>query len=873
MSRRKNEHQEVDNSYGVHSLDFLGEKFSLTYKTANGKFQTTFGGYLTIFLGVASVLVSILIFSQLFNTQAPVVTTYLEFGSKFAKYNLIDEDIVFPLAFAYQGKIISNLSKYVTLKVATTYFRQNKTTGKIQAGVKHLFDFIPCNQVKNQRLKNLMTKFDKGLSLVSKAFCPDFRGLEDEYFVQYDQPNFDHISIKMYVYPCSLPDQSQCASKESINQIRMTYPVLDKFFVSSDKDDPLRELTKKSFARIGSINTKYQDFELKVNRLLDDTSQFTSPRVTKEFTSAEVVSTDTGSRPSEQLHCPESIINGPRSFMCSPYLRFRFAATGKTSTMSRSYKGIITVMGEFGGVIKVLSFAVFFLYSFYTARKMKSYFSSKIFNLNKTELKRLEDILARDEELCEKEECQKDKVKTKTLEKKEKQKKIEIRRMMDECVESKFSAADMMYKLSMLEVLEDVLFEEHDKTLLPLIIMKRYRNKIKIPKSPKSKKKLDKKITNEQKTKNNKSRISEETPENSISLTSRRNTKIKKTQLHQPQIQNRVHLTPKMTPQKRRSRKDKAHHTEPSQEEARKEIGLHPLGEEENEQGPKNKSKTARIDQDFNQSAIGVGEETPTRKGLFKSESEGSLTIKKPESGFEKAYKKLVSSSPKSEIKRAIRNYMLTNVKNYFKKTQKNSKTVSKAKNFREKINKKTKNAQIYSVRNSKENENQQNSLKIKKILPQTMEAIDEEESQTRSPIHYQHNYAIIQPTSGRLQTDERVDTTLRSFPFSKIESKVSISTPKEAGTLNKINSFKGLLKDLGSLNSEDRPFTLKEKGLKKARIRMLRHQSKLPRAKDSKKISKLPSCSLRLIQEPFKREENGTPVKSREVDSAQILA
>ena len=67
-------------NYEVHSLDFLGEKFSLTYNTLNGKFQTTFGGYLTILLTIASGLVSVIVFSQLFNTQAPVVTTSLEFG-------------------------------------------------------------------------------------------------------------------------------------------------------------------------------------------------------------------------------------------------------------------------------------------------------------------------------------------------------------------------------------------------------------------------------------------------------------------------------------------------------------------------------------------------------------------------------------------------------------------------------------------------------------------------------------------------------------------------------------------------------------------------------------------------------------------------
>ena len=393
----KNAQRIVPNKYGIHSLDFLGEKFSLTYQSLNGKFQTTFGGYLTIFLGIASALVGLVVFSQLFNTQAPVVTTSLEFGSKYAKYNINEEELGFPLSFTSQGKVITDLSKYFTLKAATNYFRLNKRTGQMEGGVGRLFDFTTCDKIKDPKFKGLLNKLDVD-SLLSMSFCPDLRGLEDEYFVQYDEENVDHRTIKVFIYPCSLPDQAQCAPKEAINKIEVFYANLEKFFVSSDKKKPLRELGKQSFSRIASLNTKFLNFELKKNRLIDDTSQLTSPRITKEFTSSEMVSTDTGAR-SEQLHCPASIINGPSSFLCEPYLNFQFSATGKTLIMSRSYKGVITVMGEFGGVVKILTGVVLFLYSFYTARKMKSYFSSRIFNLNKNQLKRLEELLARDEEL------------------------------------------------------------------------------------------------------------------------------------------------------------------------------------------------------------------------------------------------------------------------------------------------------------------------------------------------------------------------------------------------------------------------------------------------------------------------------------------
>ena len=464
--------------YGVRSLDLLGEKFCLTYNTLNGNFQTTFGGYLTILLGLTSALVSLVVFSQLFNTRAPVVTTSLEFGSKFAKYNLVEEDLIFPLSFSYKGQILSNISKYFTLQVGTSTFRQNKTTGQIERGSSHVFDFIPCDQIKNEKLKTHIKKLSSGESSMSKSFCPDLRGLEDEYYVQYDEVNIDHRSIKLFIYPCSLPDPSECVSKDVINKIQITHPYLEKFFVSSDKKNPLRELQKQNYARTSFINTKYLEFEMVQNRLVDDTSEFSSPKITKEFTSSEVVLSDSTPR-GEHLHCLASDIRGPRSFLCEPYIRFRFAASGKSLIMSRNYKGIITVMGEFGGVIKILTGLVFFLYSFYSARKMRSYFSSSIFKLNEKQLNKLEEILMRDEEdfnLGEK-KSQKNEDPKPTEKKEKERKKAEMKKMMEECVESKFNAADMMYKMSLLEVLEDALFEEHDKTLLPLVMMKRFKDK------------------------------------------------------------------------------------------------------------------------------------------------------------------------------------------------------------------------------------------------------------------------------------------------------------------------------------------------------------------------------------------------------------
>ena len=834
----------IPNKYGVHSLDFLGEKFSLTYKTVNGKLQTNFGGYLTIFLGVATALVCVVIFSQLFNTQAPVVTTSLEFGSKFAKYNLIDEDIVFPLAFVYQGRPITNLSKYFTLRVAARYFRQNKTTGQLEQGNSHVFNFITCDKVQDSKLKSLVSKFDQGLSLSSVAHCPDLGQHKEKYSAMYDEENVDHTSLRLYVYPCSLPDPSQCAPKEEIDQIEMSYSVMNKFFVSSDKKNPKRELSRQATARIGSLMTKYQDFELKSNRLVDDTSVLTSPRVTEEFASADVISIDSGMR-AEQLHCPASIIDGPRSFLCAPYLRFKFTASGKTQVMSRSYKGAITVMGEFGGVIKILTAVVFMLYSFYSAGKMKSYFSSKIFKLNETQLKRLEGILAREEEFSQRENKG-----AKNGNKKSEKKKSEMRRMMEECVQSKFNAADMMYKLSMLEVLEDILFEEHDKTLLPLVIMKRYKNKLK-----EQNEKNENKFTKRSKGNLSKKRKSVSIDYSEDIFPQKFNQKNKETenQLSQKLAKRRQPLKRSSSVLKKRFSRSISSKNAKNQHETFKKTETQQLGSqpqlsiqhpEANQNHLQNnlKIKNKKSIQSMKDEEIGVSHQSLESEKIQISDEEEAG------SDFEKAYKDLLSSSPRIEIKRAIRSYMLQNVREYFEGPKRARKNSSKMRAF---MKKRTPSNQIRPSGGAYNHETKPLNINKQRVPKPHQGPIYEQEeeefSQTGSPAIDCEN----EPEPKKIF--DEIEPSIRSIALNKPPGKSSsTASPPETKSIN-------LDTKMEEAASEERShggsFSINKQSPEKKSIMRMQHQaSRFSRFKGLKKASKF-SRSLRFIKDPTRRQ------------------
>ena len=676
----------ISRKFGIHSLDFLGQKFSLTYDSLNGKLQTSFGGSLTIFLALSTTLVSVVVFSQLFNTQTPVVTTSLEYGSKFAKFDFFEEELIKPFRVMSKGTTFKNISRYVTLKTAIFFNMQNATTGEITKGINKLFDFVPCNQIKDTKVTNLLKKLGIGAEeLSSLTFCPDFGALSEEYYAQIDTINFDTKSVKVYIFPCSLPSQRECAPERDLNTAVISFTSLKKYFVSSDKKNPLREIAEKKTIRVDKYNNKIRNYGLQVNRLIDDSSMFASPRVVEEFSSSELEFVDTSPRNGHTTYCSPKVLESSRPFRCSPYVVFSFDPTGKSLVMNRSYKGALSVMGEFGGVVKIITAVVFFIYSIYSAKKLKSYFSSRIFKLNKKQLKRLEEILGRDKESSDENN---QKVRTQGFG----QRKDEMRKMMEECVESKFNAADMMYKLSMLEVLEDVLFEEHDKTLLPLVIMNRYKNKLKQQKGQKRSAK-NKKI-HPKRTPETAKPSSALPPRASSQAQGDRgeNDPFQKSNLHRNPKNKKFSLFMKKRPFSKKSLKNLPNTKQ--EKSQRCSLTVQPKQGQLDPKLPNGNIEHHLVERNSSGQALKIfGDEEINNKFKIQSLEEEGLSRQDSsdqgedsDSPFEKAYNDLVSSSPKTEIKLAIKKYMIQNLSSLFKNPQKSTKNKHSGRQSQQKL-------------------------------------------------------------------------------------------------------------------------------------------------------------------------------------------
>ena len=131
-----------------------------------------------------------------------------------------------------------------------------------------------------------------------------------------------------------------------------------------------------------------------LNRVLDDTSIVGAAKIKLEYGSGTLAATDTSSRDTTNTHCVAGEENKLVSFSCTEYLKIGYRAVPQMMVMRRAYKKLPTILGEFGGVFKLMTTVVIFLYSLYSARKMRGYFENQIFGLSEKgaqELKRLVD--------------------------------------------------------------------------------------------------------------------------------------------------------------------------------------------------------------------------------------------------------------------------------------------------------------------------------------------------------------------------------------------------------------------------------------------------------------------------------------------------
>ena len=279
----------------MRTIDFLGGEFTLDYSTSTGKHQTLLGGYVTILLGLVILFSSVFILSGYFNTEAPIVTSSIEYLSNYTEFDLYNEEIFSPIAITVGGALIpaQGINRYVTAQIEMEEHSFNNQTKNYEVRTVQTYQFVPCRSLSDKKVLDLTEKVNSASAELNvNALCPDFKNESSKYMAKRNLSSSIYYSPKLSIYPCSLSDQSLCASAQELSYATLSYATIEKLIVSSNFEEPLNMLTELDWFDIDLSMRKTRLMELRMNRLEDDKGILGGPKLKEEFVTQHQVKYD-----------------------------------------------------------------------------------------------------------------------------------------------------------------------------------------------------------------------------------------------------------------------------------------------------------------------------------------------------------------------------------------------------------------------------------------------------------------------------------------------------------------------------------------------------------------------------------------------------
>ena len=476
--------QNSKKGFGMKSLDVLGSKFNLSFTTPTGKFQTKLGGYLTVMMVVIATSCFALIMSQYFNRDSPEVNTSTEFLSKKNSFNMYQENLITPFAVFLGGRYLKeDQFRYITIKTKVFDMKYNDSIVGFNIKPKFQFDYKPCSEISDQRLIDFIKSVNPLPGLRTAILCPDLRDLANEFKVSDNSQDYEYTRVSTSVYPCSLDVPTQCAPDYLVSKAKLSFLNIFKYYKSSDFDDPMRSSPNRGSLRFDLHATKYWEYGIKLNRVVDHTIQMKEPSIRADYATLELFSTDFTTRSSSQTHCAKSEIAKGSFGSCKEYFVFDYFAREDMTQIRRNYKEVTTMLGEFGGILKLITSALFFFSSIYYNRKMKDYLSFKVFKFDKSACNFLKNFNRKKSVRISFNHAKSGKTNIfggapSNRVETEVEREGGVKNMIKSSVMERVSVESLMAQLNIVEIFEDAIFEDYHRALFPIALLVKKNKKV-----------------------------------------------------------------------------------------------------------------------------------------------------------------------------------------------------------------------------------------------------------------------------------------------------------------------------------------------------------------------------------------------------------
>ena len=430
-------------------IDIFGTNYQMKYKRME-RFQTAIGGLVSILVIALIIFTTTIFFRNYIDTTKPDINMSTSIEARAPKRHLFD--LVYPTGiglYLSPDRMIpaTQMQRFVTPMAFVYEMNTNNlgATGEVTFDAIEIIQFKPCVDVEDTTLtadfRNPLTDTLTQFTDLYLA-CMDVKKKEELFTISNAMaPPYRFVQTK--IFPCMMPNPADCATPMELVRTHVNIASVQTSFQPSKKENPLERVPSLKDFTIGINQETINEINLKGNKIYDDEFDLAERKLRFEYIDHAEETVYTASRLIPKTHCTMAQIV---DFTCLPYITLALRSSGKTVTIVRKYPKILETLGEIGGTGDLIVLFFGFLYAFWNSYSMQEFKKKRVLTTNYDAVKKVYEKAGKEE--------------TKRLE-----------QLTNEIVHKRDDIVRLYNNISGLEVLQDVLFEDFHKTLLPLLIL------------------------------------------------------------------------------------------------------------------------------------------------------------------------------------------------------------------------------------------------------------------------------------------------------------------------------------------------------------------------------------------------------------------
>ena len=367
-------------------LDFIGSEFQLNY-TKNGRYQTKLGGLISLLVVIFMLMVVYSTFKTFLSTNAPVATISTVYSKIAPKFDLYKEQIFFHFAFRNKGIVervkdsMHGVDRFITVKGYILSDMTDSATGRRRPVYTLTLNYKPCGLVKDRSVVDYFQWHQQTAELVDNfGLCPELEGGQEKYFVQSKMQEPPSHALRIFVFPCSLPNKEDCAPLSEFKGLELIQTNTKKAFDASNFEKPLStELEIDGIFQLEPHLSKMVYYRVRDNEVWDDTRDFFDRTLKAKSSDYFLNYRDSRLRNHSQVHCDAEVLDQPLQTQCEPYFSFDLGSSGEKKIIVRTYTKFFMSLGEVGGTAEILTLFALIIYYKYNWFFLQRFVHNEIF--------------------------------------------------------------------------------------------------------------------------------------------------------------------------------------------------------------------------------------------------------------------------------------------------------------------------------------------------------------------------------------------------------------------------------------------------------------------------------------------------------------